>query len=919
MKICPRCGKPFTDADRFCTGCGLNLDAYRNQQQAPQQAPQAYQGAQQQYQQGAQQAPQAYQPQYQQQAYQQPYEQAYQPAYQQSAQDYSSQNYFDPGMNGYYQQPQPEPQGPKKTGLIVAISCLGVLLVGIVVALIVVLTKPGKEPATASNSLYEEELSEPADAQPEPVPVQNSDPTGTPVDGSSVLQEAEQETSPAAEAEQPAESTQPTESEAAQAEASQPAEQPAAPTLPVVASLPRPSLMAGAAQLYDQSLVPSVPEYSVAPDFSNVINKEIVYMSDEAKAMLVQNGFVVMEGGGKEFFERYESNRYMYMANFVTVDSMMHTYHLYFAYLMRNTEKNYLGYTLSALSEQMLSKSVAQYEALKGTEWEQAALRNVAFFCIGARLQNESIAIPAEVQAVVESELALIMEHTTLVESPLTGIMEDYSQYKPRGYYEGDPQLEAYFRAMMWYGRLNFKQKEEDLDRSALLMTLAMDQDTLPAWESIYAITSFFAGTSDDSGYYEYKPIIDAAYGAGVTAADLPGKTDAWNLFHTLTGQLEPPRINSVPMMDDGGATDKVVENLGYRFMGQRFTLDEAIFQNLTYSKVGEKSENDRRMLPDVLDAAAAMGSEKALSILEQQGATSYPGYLENMQALREEVKNSTEEQWNASLYSSWLHTLQPLLKEKGAGYPGFMQTGLWAQKTLETFAGSFTELKHDTVLYAKQMMAEMGGGEIPVVDDRGYVEPEPEIFSRLAVLTDRTASGLKGYGMLSENDEQNLGLLSSLARQLMVISEKELRNETLTDEEYELIRTYGGNLEHFWQETVKDLAAQYDDATLNRPDQFPAALVVDVATDPNGQCLELATYNPATIYVACLVDGQVKICSGSVYSFYQFSWPSSDRLTDSQWRIMMGIQMGEDGSYNYDAKPVSKPAWTMDYRYTYD
>ena len=127
MKICPRCGKPFTDADRFCTGCGLNLDAYRNQQQAPQ----AYQGAQPQYQQGAQQAPQAYQQQYQQQTYQQPYEQAYQPAYQQSAQDYSSQNYYDPGMNGYYQQPQPEPQGPKKTGLIVAISCLGVLLVGI--------------------------------------------------------------------------------------------------------------------------------------------------------------------------------------------------------------------------------------------------------------------------------------------------------------------------------------------------------------------------------------------------------------------------------------------------------------------------------------------------------------------------------------------------------------------------------------------------------------------------------------------------------------------------------------------------------------------------------------------------------------------------------------------------------------------
>ena len=48
--------------------------------------------------------------------------------------------------------------------------------------------------------------------------------------------------------------------------------------------------------------------------------------------------------------------------------------------------------------------------------------------------------------------------------------MEDYSQYIVRGYYAGDPQLERYFRAMMWYGRIGFRQSMEDLDRSVTML-----------------------------------------------------------------------------------------------------------------------------------------------------------------------------------------------------------------------------------------------------------------------------------------------------------------------------------------------------------------------------------------------------------------------------------------------------------------
>ena len=167
---------------------------------------------------------------------------------------------------------------------------------------------------------------------------------------------------------------------------------------------------------------------------------------------------------------------------------------------------------------------------------------------------------------------------------------------------------------------------------------------------------------------------------------------------------------------------------------------------------------------------------------------------------------------------------------------------------------------------------------------------------------------------MLSAGDKENLSRLSALADQLLIISEKELRDETLTEAEYDLIRGYGGSIEHFWYETVKGESDEDFIAT----QECPAAIVVDIATDPNGTVLEAATGNPSTILVAVKVDGKLKLARGSVYSFYQFPQPLENRLTDSKWRVMIGIQADENGNYNYQTK-IDKPEWTESYRFKYD
>ncbi len=656
-------------------------------------------------------------------------------------------------------------------------------------------------------------------------------------------------------------------------------------------------------------LTPSVPKIKVDDDLGNVINhEEYDYRDRDFLDKLIKNGFVVTDGAGREFYERYENNRYFQTPNFVTVDSLMHTYHVYFAYLMRDIEKNHLCEELGDLTTDMLESSYTQYEELEGTDWEDAALRNVAFFSVAAVLLDDSAKFPSEVSDVVEEEYKLVMDAAGITDSPLMGDSEDYSQYKPRGYYEGDKDLERYFRAMMWYGRRQFTQNDEDMDRSALLITLALDDGNFDEWNSIYMVTSFFAGASDDLGYCEYMPVIEKAYGKGVALSDIADDEDAWEDFHAMTADLRAPRINSIPIEDTKDA-DNVI--LGYRFMGQRFTIDATIMQELVYRRVGDFDDDDKRMLPDVLDVPAALGSDMAYSLLDDMGATKYKNYDKNLKSMKKEFNNDDNSIWNASLYAGWLNTLRPLLDKKGDGYPAFMQNDEWAKKDLETFAGSYTELKHDTILYAKQMMAEMGGGWEEDKDFRGYVEPEPRVFLRFENLARNTADGLDRLGYLSEADRENLEKLADLADSLKTISVKELQNEKLTDKEYELIEIYGGEIEHFWLDAMK---AQTGEEYPNS-DDYPAALVVDVATDPNGTVLEMGTGDPANIYVIVPVDGKLRVAEGAVYSFYQFKQPISDRLTDSKWRQMMGIELDDNGNYNFD-NDIQHPDWANGYRY---
>jgi len=655
--------------------------------------------------------------------------------------------------------------------------------------------------------------------------------------------------------------------------------------------------------------------YTLPLDLSQVKGLDLVELSDAQKAVLAQNGFVVNEpvaGQYQEFYQVYEAQRYaLDQPIFVTTDAVFHVYHLIFDKMLRDLERDVFFPKLEALTLGMQRSSQEQYDQLIGTLLEEPARRNLAFFSVAAQLLEIGAEVPPVVSELVSAEVSLINGQAGPQVSPIWDrpdlptdkkLIEDYSQYIPRGHYTRSEALKRYFKAMMWYGRLTFRLRDAFETQRALLLTQAMRTATtsegvpvVHLWRDIYEPTVFIVGKVDDLSYFEYGALSDTVFGVGAGPTAFADE-DLLREFIEAGKSLPPPQVNSMWVWI---WEDKQEATQGFRFMGQRFTLDAYVFGQLIWRNVG--TQTNPRGLPKGLDFFAALGSDEALNLLDEMGETQYEKFSDQMTKVRTEIGALEMDSWTQNLYWSWLYAFEPLIQPKDSRYPAFMQTQAWTRKDLHTALASWTELKHDTLLYAKQVMAEMGGGA-PEEPPHGYVEPNPEAFARLQSLAQMTYDGLNtrnllGIGSTSGNLENLIDLLGFLKG----IAEKELAGDPLTVDDYFRIQYFGGELEAL---TLAASDCESGDPLLCRDlhDQ-KAALVADVATgiDAGGRLLVLeeGVGQPTEIYVV-LPDQPWRVGVGAVLTYYEFTVPPEGRMTDEEWQALV-----EQGSN------PSAPDWT--------
>ncbi|MEA1868879.1 MAG: DUF3160 domain-containing protein [Euryarchaeota archaeon] len=573
---------------------------------------------------------------------------------------------------------------------------------------------------------------------------------------------------------------------------------------------------------------------------------------------------------------------------------------------------------------------------------EQVCQSENEWECTDAYFKKEDLTsytfeVPPYVRDDVEAELKLIELHSGFTESPIFIYNEDYSQYIPRGHYTRSEKLKNYFRAFMWYGRMSMLLKGSDaipsgttnpydpkglisqydvrIQTTGACLTaseFASDGELMGKWDRIYSVTAFYVGLSDDLGPYEYIDALNSVFGGSFDPADLDD--GAIGELRAKLAEYGSPEIYGgtgncviLPPFTPEQADQCLNNTAGFRLMGQRFIPDSYMFTNLvgTYTGIyqgdGEKpftfiidgAGRQVRGFPRGLDVMALLGSDRSRELLDELDDSNYKEYDRQYGALEDEFDSFDAAEWNKNLYWSWLFALKPLLDDRGAGYPTFMQTDAWQDKELTTALASWAELRHDTILYAKQSYTMMTTSAPPMEEEKpvvGYVEPVPEFYNRLLALTRMTNSGLTEMDVLDASSKYRLANLESILARLVNISSKELENEELSKDDYDFIKNFGDNL--------GGVIADVDDKAKK------TTIVADVHTDGNtGQVLEEGVGYVDLIIVAYkLPDGRILVGAGPVMSYYEFKYPMDDRLTDEAWRELL------------DSNPPEMPEWAANF-----
>lgn len=675
-----------------------------------------------------------------------------------------------------------------------------------------------------------------------------------------------------------------------------------------------------------------IPPYSLPLKASEITNydkfTQNISLTNESRDLLYKNGFVVIEsraaGNIFEFEpvrinETYKDLKVADVPIFITSDSLLHLYHIQFDETLKRIEENEFFDDLWKLDKALLEASIEDYNRLvednSPEEITEATRRNAAYFAVALSLlqpkpepteqswedpervisfdpqdtKQYSFEVPSFVKADVEAELRLI-EAQKRGASPIFKYDEDYSQYTPRGHYRYSEKLKNYFKAVMWHGRISMLLQPdmiiaEDSEKEARIQTmqallisdqLDRDKNLQAKWDRIYEVTAFYVGYSDDLGPYEYVNAMNTVFGNDKERTKFD--SEKLTALKSELERYESPKIYGGigEIIPAGSETEsKTLEAAkGFRFMGQRFTPDSYILQKLN---------------PSALNIMSLLGSERAKEHLKTQGISENEEYKKAHKSLENEFRAFDEDEWNKNLYWAQLYALKPLLVSYPEGYPTFMQTKAWEDKQLNTALASWTELKHDTILYAKQTYF-MGIPRIPEEKPvQGYVEPVPEFYARMLALTKMAHIGLAEMEVLDEQSDKDFSTLERTLEKLLEISIKELENKELTDTEYEFIRNFGQNIAPMLESV--DITSQ------------SSVMVADVYTSAIG-VLEEGTGNLDLIIVAYKQpDGRIVLGAGPVMSYYEFWQPSGERLTDEGWKEMLANN------------PPERPEWVESFK----
>ncbi|MDR2840130.1 MAG: DUF3160 domain-containing protein [Paludibacter sp.] len=623
---------------------------------------------------------------------------------------------------------------------------------------------------------------------------------------------------------------------------------------------------------------------------ANIVNLfQFQYISPDFLKKLSENNMLITQSNNIQLFSIYEENDYHQMPNFITTDVMLQAFHMYFSYTLKYLEAKKFIPIIENLTFALYNEAIKQAAIAENDDLRRTAEYNATFYAIPYYLiSGQKVEIPAQYKAYFEDELVKIKKLEDNASSFLGNDYFYYSQFKPRGHYTRSENLQKYFRAMQWLQLAPYcRESQQQLTDAIFLATLlnntkaADGTPLMNLYNSVYEPVEFLIGESDNLSIRDIALFISENH-IEKNKALMPENIGKVNDFLIKIAK-DKNKIGN-PLESD--CKDRI------NFMPARYLLDNEVIQELVDIRA-----NAERAFPKGLDVFAAFGSKPAMDILinTYKEPENWTEYLPKMRKLQNKFSNYKN--WDISVYNKWIESLLAM-QQTDKSYPDFMKLPSWDKKNLNTSLASWTDLKHDAILYGEQpMAAECGDGGPPDPILVGYVEPNVRFWTKLNELVSLTDKLLNQNNLMTDDLQGITNQLKSDAEFLLNVSKKEIKKQKLTDSEYNTIERFGASIEYFTLSII-DPDKYFDNWEQVEGADKSIAIVADVFTRNIFGCnksgiLHEAVGKANNIYVVVEIEGNLYLTKGAVYSYYEFVQPKNIRLTDEEWQQKLDSKDG--------------------------
>lgn len=615
----------------------------------------------------------------------------------------------------------------------------------------------------------------------------------------------------------------------------------------------------------------------------NLLNPyQLEELNPQLLTALGKNGFAIVPDNKIQLFHIYEKNDYHDFPSFVTTDLYLQLFHLYFDTVLRSIEEEKLCTLVANLCQQLYDELGAVAAQTTNKEIKDAAEYDQAFAAVGLSLITGE---PLKPLAEGYSQMAADeIKHVMASENAFSDFLEyqnvmfSYSLFRPRGHYTRSETVKRYFRAMMWLQTVPFCiNKEHQLKRAAVLAdVVGRKQSVNDCYRLLFDPITFLMGAPDN------VTILDVFEEVQKLGMPLDKAFKKKKVMATLAKAIETRAEAQTRILPKVEVTCRYKINL----MPQRYQPDAEVLNEM----VDVESPVSKRATPMGLDVMAAMGNSAAERILmaELQQDKLWELYTPTLQKMKQRMGDID---WTETVATRWMETLQTMTQQQSE-YPYFMLTPQWQKKDLNAALASWAELKHDAILYAKQpMAAECGdyGPPEPIV--KGYVEPNTAFWKKAIGLTETMTAFFEKYGLTTERVTTTTQSLRDQAEFLLAVSEKELRGEELTEQEYNSIEIIGATFENISLDLIreKDQYLQGWDNVESADKEISVVADVYTANSENNpkQSILYEGVGPAyEIYVVVEIGGYLYLTRGAVFSYREFERPLYEqRMTDEEWQ----------------------------------